>query len=198
MKPIAHRDGGRGAHPLGIVEHVVAIVVIRHECVLDCVEQTTLSAAVGEAVVTWILREYRRVCEVTEKSERRLAGQVDSKSFPVAFGALPEGGIPVVRLIDPGKETRTEKRQGVKRIVGEQNEFVLGLKRAEERAWLIVRLRRRLAFQCAAERTHELLERLLILVQAHEWRRFQARRRGVLPGLLLNTRRGFRRLLCLP
>src|SRR5208337_3870314 len=75
MKSIAHRDGGRGAHPLGIVEHVAAAVVVRHKCMLDGVEQTFLSAAMGEPVITWILREDGRVCEVTEQSERRLGGK---------------------------------------------------------------------------------------------------------------------------
>ena len=129
MKPIAHRDGGGGAHPLGEVEHVLAAVAVRHKCVLDGVQQTSFTAAMGEPVVTWILREDGRILEVTEKSER-LAGKADSISFFVAFGTLPERGVPVLCLIEPGIEARSEKRQRIERIVEEQREFVLRIKRA--------------------------------------------------------------------
>ncbi|MGP0073983.1 MAG: hypothetical protein ACLPWF_18885 [Bryobacteraceae bacterium] len=83
-----------------------------------------------EPVITGILREDGRVCEVTEKSKRRLGGKAGSIPFPVAFGALPEGGVPVLRLFEPSIEARSEKRQGIERIVEEQREFVLRIKRA--------------------------------------------------------------------
>ena len=57
---------------------------------LDGVEQTFLSTAMGEPVITWILREDSRVCEVTEKSERCLKAivVVDNTACGPAIGGV--------------------------------------------------------------------------------------------------------------
>ena len=81
-EPVAHRDGGCGAHPLGKVEHLLAVVLVRHKGVLDCVEQTFFTAAMGEPVITWILREDGGVRKVAEESERRLGSKADPYRFP--------------------------------------------------------------------------------------------------------------------
>ena len=49
MKSIAHHDGGRGAHPLGIVEHVAAVVAVRHKCMIEGVEQAFFERCHGRA-----------------------------------------------------------------------------------------------------------------------------------------------------
>ena len=79
----------------------------------------------GQTVVTWVLRKYRGVRKILEKLRRGLIGEVGAKPLAVSRGALPEGGFIVLRLANPRIETRVEKRDGIKRILDEQNKFVL-------------------------------------------------------------------------
>ena len=148
-----HRAGS--PQPLGKVEHVLAVIAVRQKCVSDGMENTLFPATMRKAVIAWIFREDRRVSKVGEESLRGLAGEVGSKPLAITFHPLPESGVLVVRLIEPGIEARCEKRQGIEIIVNEENEFVFRLERAQGRARLVVRVQR-FTFQCPGECTHGL------------------------------------------
>jgi|SRR5579872_2791460 len=141
-------------------------------------EKTLFPAAMGQTVVA---------------SSENIVG------YPaVTFRPLPESGVLISRLIEASIEAGSKKRQRIETILHEQNEFVFRLKRAQERAWLVVWLAHGLALKCLRERADDFLEWPLIFLPTDQRRWLQAWRSHVLPSLPLDRRRDGGRLLCVP
>jgi hypothetical protein len=95
MIGVIESDSGRRSQPSRKIEHVFAAIALRHKGMLDCMEKTPPAAAVNQAVVSRVLLEDRWIREILEKPRRCLSGEVGAKAFPIALGALSEGGVPV-------------------------------------------------------------------------------------------------------
>lgn len=65
---VAQDDGAGGSQPFRKIKHEIAIIALRHECVLQSMEKPASGVAVDHAVVARVLEKYRGVGEVLEKT----------------------------------------------------------------------------------------------------------------------------------
>src|SRR5216684_3170406 len=188
---VAQHHGARRPQPFGEIEHAPAIIAVRYHRVLHRMEQTLPAAAARQPVVTRVLREYRGVRKVLKEPGGGLIGEFGAKAPPIALRPLSITGVRVLRLVNPRAEAGGEKRHRVKGILDEQDEFIFQLERAQYRAGLVVRGVHRFAFQRPGERSHDLLQRPVIIFYPHHRRRLNARCRPILHGFLWQRRSGY-------
>src|SRR6266446_9398753 len=110
-------------------------------------EQARAGAAVGQAVVAGVLREYPGIRKVLKEPGGGLTGEFGAKAPAIPLSALSIAGVRVFRLVKPRVEASGEKRHGVKRVLDEQLEFIFQLERTQYRARLVMRGVYGLAFQ---------------------------------------------------
>src|ERR1700736_6110238 len=90
---VAQDDRGCRAQPFGKIEHALAIVAVGHYRVLQRMEQARAGAAVGQAVVAGVLREYPRIRKVLKEPGGGLTGEFGAKAPAIPLSALSIAGV---------------------------------------------------------------------------------------------------------
>src|SRR5260370_41826991 len=103
-------------------------------------QQARAGAAVGQAVVTGVLRKYPGIRKVRKEPGSGLTGEFRAKAPAISLSALSIAGVRVFRLVKPRVEASGEKRHRVKRVLDEHREFIVQVEGAQYRAGLVMRV----------------------------------------------------------
>lgn len=137
-------------------------------------EQPFPEGAMRLAVVARVFGKDHRKREILKKLGRSLIGRIGGEPLGIPLHTLAKSAIAVRRLVESGVEARIEKRDGIERVLYEEDKFIPGAESAKKNAGPVARRMNRFSLERVREKPHGLFHGAVVILEADNGKGFDA------------------------